>query len=65
MNINELYPSDYLKAADITQPVVMTIRTVTQEEIGPDKTLKPVVFFNEKSRGLVLNKTNATMISHA
>jgi hypothetical protein len=64
MDINALFPSDYLKAADIVQPRVMTIRAIKLEEIGQDKTHKPVLFFNEETRGLVMNKTNGAMIAH-
>jgi hypothetical protein len=64
MDINSLFPSDYLKAADIVQPRVMTIRAIKLEEIGQDKTHKPVLFFNEETRGLVMNKTNGAMIAH-
>lgn len=66
MNINQAFPSKYLRAADIgdAQPVV-TIEKVLMEEVGQGerKELKPVVYFAGKSKGLVLNKTNATMIS--
>ena len=64
MDINTLFPSDYLKAADIVQPRVMTIRAIKLEEIGQDRTHKPVLFFNEETRGLVMNKTNGAMIAH-
>jgi hypothetical protein len=64
MNLDTLFPSDYLKAADILQPRMMTIRAIKLEEIGQDKTSKPVLFFSEETRGMVLNKTNAAMIAH-
>ena len=38
--------------------------SIKLEEIGQEKTSKPVLFFIEETRGMVLNKTNAGMIAH-
>lgn len=64
MNINETFPSNFLKAADLqgAQPTV-TISHVKIEDIGEDR--KPVLYFVGKDKGIVLNKTNATNISDA
>jgi hypothetical protein len=64
MNINDAFPSKYLKAADIPEgnPVV-TIRVVTTEEVGRDKEERPVLYFEGEEKGIILNKTNATNIS--
>ena len=64
MNINDLFPSKYLRAADVANPRVVTICNVTREEIGDDKQNKPVLYFFEDSRGMVLNKTNGQIIAH-
>lgn len=63
MNINDLYPSTFLKSSDIkgAKPKV-TIERWSQEELG-DGTKKPVLHFVGKDKGLVLNKTNAITIS--
>lgn len=66
MNINSAFPSKYLKAdTDITEDVMATIRSVKIESIGQGAKTeqKPVVYFNELDKGLVLNKTNAKMIA--
>ena len=64
MNINEAFPSNYLKAHDLQNGErVMTITSISMESIGDDH--KPVVYFKEHERGLVLNKTNATNIAEA
>jgi hypothetical protein len=68
MNINEAFPSKYLKAdVDVTpdEPVHLTIKTVVVEAIGTGakQENKPVIYFNENKKGLVLNKTNATTIT--
>lgn len=62
MNINNAFPSTYLKAADLQgRRANVTIENVQFEDIGGDE--KPVVYFQNKSRGMVLNKTNANMIA--
>jgi hypothetical protein len=66
MNINNSFPSKYLKSGDIDdQDLILTIRNVTVEDIGQgeSKEHKPVVYFHEIEKGMVLNKTNATTIS--
>ena len=62
MNINTVFPSDYLKAIDIPtgRRVMVTIESVAVEKLGDGE--KPVVYFRGKEKGLVLNKTNANMI---
>jgi hypothetical protein len=63
-NINDLYPSMYLKASDLgeSQPVV-TIDRVELEPVGRTKEMKPVVYFAGKQKGMVLNKTNSKKIA--
>jgi hypothetical protein len=62
-NINEAFPSNYLKASDLKggQPVV-TIDRIEFEPVGQKKEMKPVIYFDGKDKGLVLNKTNARNI---
>jgi hypothetical protein len=61
MNVHDLYPSKYLKAADLggVSHVVRILRIEVQE-IGnpqhPDR--KPVIYFVGHEKGLVANKTN-------
>lgn len=64
-NINDAFPSNYLKASDLqgSQPVV-TIDRVAFEPVGRDKEMKPILYFTGKEKGLVLNKTNAKNIAH-
>lgn len=61
MDINQAFPSDFLKASDIQQPVIGTITQVKMEKAGDDT--KPCVYFQEVNRGLLLNKTNANAIT--
>ncbi len=63
-NINDSFPSNYLKASDLGgRPVVVTIRSVEFEPVGRDKEIKGVVYFVGKKKGVVLNKTNARKIT--
>ena len=62
-NINDLFPSRWLKAADLKgREPVLTIRKVAYEPVGQAKTMKAIVYFERVEKGLVLNKTNATRI---
>ena len=64
MNINDLFPSKYVKAADLKgQEVPVTIMMVQIEEVEQGKPHLPVAYFNGMTKGLVLNKTNATTIA--
>jgi hypothetical protein len=62
MNITSAFPSTFLKAADLQgKRVTVSIDKVVMEDIGGEH--KPVVKFQGKDRGIVLNKTNAQMIA--
>jgi len=61
MIIDTVFPSKYLKAADLQgKRLTVTIAVVAMETIGSDR--RAVVYFQEIEKGLVLNKTNANMI---
>lgn len=65
MKINDAFPSKYLKASDAEDgDLVLTIVRVKMETIGQGAKAeqKPVVYFKEVEKGMVLNKTNAKMI---
>lgn len=62
MQISSAFPSNYLKAADLQDRNVRVVMAeVKMEDIGDDR--KPVLYFQGKDKGLVLNKTNANNIS--
>jgi hypothetical protein len=62
-NIDAAFPSKYLKAADLNgREVVVTIDHVNIEPVGRDKEIKPVLYFQGKEKGLILNKTNSSKI---
>lgn len=62
MNVNDAFPSKYLRASDIANATpTVTIANVTMESVGEDRRI--VVYFVGKDKGLVLNKTNANAIA--
>lgn len=64
MNINEQFPSKYLKSTDLKGDVAtVKIKDVVVEEIGSDR--KMVAYFAGKEKGMVINKTNAHTIGEA
>ena len=64
--INDLFPSKYLKAADAENDITLTIAKVSTEKMkdqdGKEET-KPVIHFTEVDKGMVLNKTNANVLT--
>jgi hypothetical protein len=66
MNIKQAFPSNYLKTADLNgSHAAVTIERVEIEKLGSgrDAESKPILYFAGKAKGLVLNKTNANVIS--
>lgn len=65
MNVNSAFPSTYIAASDLRGAAVnVTIREVKIEQVGRDRENKPVVYFEGKQKGMVLNKTNARKIAN-
>ena len=62
MKISQEYSGNFLKAADLPQPRVLTIQSVTKESVGENEQ-KLVARFAGEPQGLVLNKTNAMTIA--
>lgn len=63
MNIQESFPSKFLKAADLKgRHITVTIERVDMEPVGQGQEMKPVIYFHGKEKGMVLNKTNANAI---
>ena len=70
MIIDSAFPSKYLRAADIGEgqsvSVVMSdVKIESITESGNPEDDKPVLYFEGKQKGLVLNKTNAATIAVA
>lgn len=64
MNMSEAFPSKYLKAADFPNETRLTMNHVQMEILGQgdDQESKPVLYFKDREKGLVLNKTNNNTI---
>ena len=67
MNINQEFPSKYLKSdADFPgdEDLILTIRDVKIENVGQEEEheTKPIIYFDEVKKGLVLNVTNKNTI---
>jgi hypothetical protein len=58
MKANDVFPSKYLKASDLQghEPTV-TIDRVVMEQLS-DGESKPVMYFQGKKKGLIVNRTN-------
>jgi hypothetical protein len=58
MKVGAAFPSKWLKAEDLgKKAVTLTIKSVEFEDVGDGE--KPILFFRNAKKGLVLNKTNA------
>jgi hypothetical protein len=64
MHIDQLYPSRFLRCADLNgQPMRVTIDGLKREEIGGEP--KFILTFTNGTKSLVLNKTNGKAIAKA
>jgi hypothetical protein len=64
MNISDAFPSKYVKAEDLGgRDVTVTIKTCTLEDIILGEEPKPVLWFENASKGMVLNVTNARTLT--
>ena len=63
MSILARFPSKYLKASDITAGDVVTVKEVRDELVGPEQDAKPVIYFREHPKGVVMNVTNAKSVA--
>ena len=67
MKVGAMFPSNYLKAEDIgNKKITVTMAKVELETMPQgDKEEKPVLYFRNGKKGLVLNVTNASTIAEA
>ena len=67
MKSTDVFPSKFLKAEELDEDVQVTIRAVVIEEFEDpqtkEKKSKPVCYFHEGAKGLILNKTNWHLIA--
>jgi len=68
MKIDDLFPRKYANGADLNgKPATVTIARTTMEEMHPGPgapaSTKPVLFFQETKKGIVLTRTLANQIA--
>lgn len=67
MNVDLLFPSKYIRCADLAgKEVTKTIKRVAMDDLvmqGGRREKKPVVWFSDTEKMLVLNKTNARALA--
>lgn len=63
MNVDDLYPSKYLSAADLQGKEPTVIITQFTMEKMTDGQNKPCIYVNNRPKGVILNKTNAMAIA--
>jgi hypothetical protein len=63
MSFSSAFPSEYLRADDLNdQSVAAEIKNVVMKAVGREQETRPVVYFTNLEKGLVLNKTNGRII---
>lgn len=62
VNINTEFPTKYLKSSDLAgQMVRVKISNVVSENVGDDRKL--IMYFAGKTKGMIVNKTNAKTLA--
>ncbi len=68
MKIGAAFPSNYLKKEDCGNGIMVTIKDIRVEDVGGNgdpQDSKPVVHFHESDKGMVINRTNAEIMTQA
>lgn len=67
MKVTDIWPSKYVKAADLGDKLVtVTIAKLVIEDMGygAEAERKPVLYFDKATKGMVVNRTNGMIIAH-
>lgn len=68
MNIKDAFPSKYLSAADLARPdgshgtTTAVVKHVQMEQMA-NKEMKPVMYFEGKTKGMIVNIGNSNVLS--
>lgn len=68
MKIDDLIPSKYLKQSDVPEDMLVTVKELKKQNVArddEDPEYKYIVFFEEFSKGMVLNSTNIKRMGKA
>ena len=60
-NYQDSFPSKWLSHKDLPKPRLVTVKKITEEEVGTD--MKPVAYFHGEEKALGLNLTNCRSIA--
>lgn len=64
MNINNAFPSKYIKSSEVPEEgLTLVIDRVEVEDVDGKGAHKPVVYFRKAKKGLALNVTNSKKIT--
>lgn len=64
MNINNAFPSKYIKSSEVPEEgLTVSIDRVEMEDVDGKGTHKPVVYFRKAKKGLALNVINSKKIA--
>jgi hypothetical protein len=66
MKIGAAFPSNYLKKEDCGNGIIVTVKDIRVEDVGGNgdpQDSKPVVHFHESDKGMVINRTNAEIMT--
>jgi len=65
MKAGDIYPGKYYssKTGDVNVDVAVTIADIEMEEVGAQKEIKPVLYFSDSPKALILNKTNVNSLT--
>ena len=63
--IDQIFPSRWIKSSDIgSTPKIATITKIDFEIVGPDREQKAVLSFQNSTKRLILNRTNAQTLAN-
>jgi hypothetical protein len=66
MRASDAFPSNYLKSSDVkTKQKIATISHLETEAVGQDKKEKPVLYFENGVKPMVINRTNFECLEEA
>jgi len=65
-DVDDIYGSRFLSATDLVKPDTVTIQSVSTETLvkaGEPQKTRAVLYFKNRTKGVPLNKTNATNLA--
>lgn len=65
MKASDAFPSNYLSSEDFPQPALLTVARCEMQNVGQGANIeeKPVVYFHEQTKPIILNRTNFTTLA--